>query len=111
MSQRGIKVKSIINKYSSELSKKIKVDGVFLFGSAARGEMKKYSDIDLIILSTDFDGMNFMRRLQLLSRTSWVCAKEAAMDIIGYTPEEFKELRKSNSPNLKKIVREGYFIR
>ena len=104
-------VKLIISKYSEELSKKIKIDGIFLFGSAARGKMTKDSDIDLIILSSDFKRMGFMRRLQLLSRISSVCAKETAMDIIGYTPEEFLEFRKSDSPNLKRIVREGYFVK
>jgi predicted nucleotidyltransferase len=83
---------------------------VILFGSAARGEMHRDSDIDLIIISPDFKKMGFTERLILLSRLREGMKKSASMDIFGYTPEEFERLSKE-SIVLKEAKREGKIIR
>ncbi len=57
----------VIDEYIGALSRTIAVDSVFLFGSFARGDVKKDSDIDLVVLSPDFRTMNFIERLELLS--------------------------------------------
>jgi predicted nucleotidyltransferase len=38
------------------------------FGSVAKGKIHQDSDIDLIILSSDFERIDFMKRLILLSK-------------------------------------------
>ncbi len=111
MFKKNPRLESIIDKYAKELARSITIDKIFLFGSAARGTMTKDSDVDLIVLSSDFIKMDFMKRLQLLSRASYSCAGEVAMDVIGYTPREFAEMDKIDSVELKKIKREGYFVR
>jgi predicted nucleotidyltransferase len=83
---------------------------VILFGSAARGEMHRDSDIDLIIISPDFKKMGFIERLILLSKLREGMKKSAPMDIFGYTPEEFERLSKE-SIVLKEAKREGKIIR
>lgn len=51
-------IKSILKKYIQENKELYKINKVVLFGSYARGEADKFSDIDLIILdSPDFYGM------------------------------------------------------
>ncbi|TAN33546.1 hypothetical protein EPN28_01905 [Patescibacteria group bacterium] len=104
-------VRKILTKFENELSKKIKVDNIFIFGSAARGEMTRDSDLDLIVISNNFDKMDFMKRLQLLSRASACCADKIAMDVVGYTIKEFRDMDKVESLSLKRIMREGYFVR
>ena len=104
-------VNSIINQYATEVEKIFPIEHIFVFGSAARGTMTKDSDIDLIIISKRFEKVNFMRRLELLSRASFVCANRAALDVVGYTPKEFLEMDAVDSPMIKKIKREGYFVR
>jgi predicted nucleotidyltransferase len=89
-------VLSIIKDYLQNVKEKINVKKVILFGSAARGEMHRDSDIDLIILSPDFKKMEFMKRLILLSRLRRGMKKTAPMDIFGYTPEEFERLSKES---------------
>jgi predicted nucleotidyltransferase len=44
------------------------VEKVILFGSVAKGKIHQDSDIDLIILSSDFGKIDFLKRLILLSR-------------------------------------------
>lgn len=111
MAKKQIKLKSIVNAYAREVEKKIKIDNIFIFGSAARGQMNKDSDLDLIVISQDFTKMKFMKRLQLLSRASTSTARVVALDAVGYTPQEFAAMDDADSVMLKKIKREGYFIR
>ncbi|MEW5936031.1 MAG: nucleotidyltransferase domain-containing protein, partial [Bacillota bacterium] len=60
---------------------------VILFGSLARGEVGRWSDIDLILVKDS--GRRFLNRLDELYR---VVAPRAAVDALVYTPEEFVAL-------------------
>jgi len=84
---------SIINKYREDLEKKINIKKIILYGSYAYGKPNKTSDIDLIIVSPDFKKISPLKRLELLSliRSESLDPIEA----IGYTPEEFKNYKKS----------------
>ncbi len=95
--------RKIAKAYSTSLSSLLTVHGAFLFGSAARHTMKKDSDIDLIILSRDFDGMPFLKRLQFLNRQRQGPALTVPMDILGFTPKEFQQFRTHASPNIRGI--------
>lgn len=86
----------IVKDYAKNLSGKIKIDQVILFGSAARGRMNYHSDLDVIILSPNFKKMDFIKRLQLLSHARVRASREIPMDILGYTKEEFEELSKES---------------
>lgn len=81
---------NIVKHYINILNKKIKVDKVLLFGSFAWGNPTKHSDIDLVIVSPDFKKIR--NRLQWLSRMRDEKTYQIAMDVIGYTPEEFKDI-------------------
>jgi len=39
-----------------------------LFGSYVKGSWIKTSDIDLVVVSRDFEGMSFTERLDLINR-------------------------------------------
>jgi|SRR3989344_1714393 len=65
---------------------------IILYGSRAKGTAHKDSDYDIIVISPAFKHMNFLDRgakLYYMKRNV-----RAAMDIIGYTPEEFKKQSK-----------------
>ena len=62
---------------------------VILFGSRARGNELKNSDIDLIVISEDFREMNFFERLELLE-LKWEYA--IPIEALGYTPQEYDEM-------------------
>ena len=87
--------KEIINHYLNLLNQKIKVEKVLLFGSFAWGKPTKHSDIDLIIISPDFK--KIPNRLRWLSRMRDEKTYQIAMDVIGYTPEEFAEIEKHSA--------------
>jgi predicted nucleotidyltransferase len=74
-----------------ELEKEgIKVDAIYLFGSYARGEFLRRSDIDLIVISRDFSEIPFLRRLDIVNRIVW--KKELGnLEILPFTHEEIEE--------------------
>jgi predicted nucleotidyltransferase len=51
-------VQKIIEEYINELSKQIPIQKVILFGSYAKDNTHKYSDVDIAIFSDYFKSMN-----------------------------------------------------
>ena len=88
MAQANIKCLDTIRLFVEEIKKYFIVEGVYLFGSQAKVEAKKDSDIDLIIISNHFEKMDPLDRLVLLGKIAWK-AKTPEIEAIGYTSEEF----------------------
>ncbi len=65
----------------------IKVEAVYLFGSYARGDFLRTSDIDLIVLSRDFSRIPFLRRLDIVNRIIWK-RELGNLEVLPFTPEE-----------------------
>lgn len=68
-----------------------------LFGSSARGNAGKDSDIDLLIISDEFKKMSLIDRLVFLSRSRGQKFSNWPMDILGYTQDEFDKLSQISS--------------
>lgn len=100
---------SIIQHYLKVLRAKIQIDGVLLFGSFAWGAPTKHSDVDLVVISPDFSHKNFSDRLSLLSHARDKTTYQIAMDIVGYTPEEFSNIEQ-HSAIIGKAKRDGKWI-
>ncbi|MEM2336490.1 MAG: nucleotidyltransferase domain-containing protein [Candidatus Bathyarchaeia archaeon] len=81
----------------------IKVDFAILFGSTVYGERLKDSDIDLIVVSKDFEGMPFERRMLILQK-SW--KHDVMLEAFGFTPKEFEKL-KNKSIVVQEAVEKG----
>ncbi|MBI5701106.1 nucleotidyltransferase domain-containing protein [Candidatus Saganbacteria bacterium] len=111
MDREKIKPQRVIDAFLKHIPSNIRVNGVFLFGSFATGKTHKDSDIDFIVISPDFKKMQFMKRLELLSHIQGAdpVTRSVPMDIIGYTPEEFKNIDKK-SIIMKKAKKEGKFL-
>jgi hypothetical protein len=71
----------------------IHVDSIALFGSALTGNMDKDSDIDLIIISSDFINLDLFERakLTLKPETETLRKYKIPMDIINLSPDEYNE--------------------
>ena len=97
-------IKQVIDKYRSILSALgVTAERVVLFGSYATGKAKEFSDIDLLIISSDFQGKNIRERLELLG-VGAVCIMEP-IQAYGLTPEEVASEEKSSF--VKAILEEG----
>ena len=87
----------VINTYINSIKQEIPLEGVFLFGSFAYGNPTKHSDVDLVFISSSFKKKSFLKRGVWLQKKRWGVATSVAMDVVGYTPEEFAHIEDESS--------------
>lgn len=89
MYKEGRNVKEIIQRYKKTLQVLgIHVERIILYGSYAKGRQRKDSDIDLVVISDDFRGMNLRERLEILGIAAARIVEP--VEARGYTPQEVK---------------------
>ncbi len=107
MASQRPEVAGIIARFCEQLQQMgIRVEKAILFGSRARGEGGEASDIDVLVVSSDFEGMNSRERLELLGIAAarlW-----EPIEAIGYTPGELE--RAEPATLLEEILRTGVGI-
>lgn len=77
----------LLNLVRNEIKKHHRVIAAYLFGSCARGDKGPWSDLDILIV-TETDGVFLERPLQFES----LFDLDLPVDVLVYTPEEFKQL-------------------
>ena len=75
---------------------------IILFGSAARGEMNRHSDVDLLVVK---DGSDLRRLTARIYRRLYGVG--AAVDIVMVTPQDIERYRDSHALVIKPALREG----
>jgi len=97
----------IINQFLSELQKHIFVSRIILFGSYAKSQQDKWSDIDLAVISDDFNDVPYLDRLFMLGKFAWQ-AKTTVIEALGFTEEEYNHTSKLDF--LNEIKKNGVVI-
>ncbi|MEM4566856.1 MAG: nucleotidyltransferase domain-containing protein [Sulfolobales archaeon] len=81
-----------VKRLLEELSKEgVAVERAYLFGSYVKGSWIKTSDIDLVVVSRNFEGMSFTERLDLINRLQWRAGITPFIEAIPLTPRELEE--------------------
>jgi hypothetical protein len=97
-------IADIIARYCVQLDNLgIRVERTILFGSHARGEAKDDSDIDVLIVSSDFQTLNTrerMERLGVAAARLW-----RPIEAIACTPDELAHVEPATL--LEEIVQTG----
>ena len=97
---------SIVKEFITALKKDYDIDRIIFFGSRAVGKPHKDSDIDLIIVSDDFEDLNFFERgASMYNYWPWLIP----VDFICYTTKEFNILKKRISI-VKAALEEGIIV-
>ncbi len=105
MGEREIIIEKL-KEFKKDLSRDVSVDKMVFFGSRARGDFKKESDIDLIIVSKDFENRNFLKRAVGMHKY-WEL--DYPVDFICYSTNEFESLKKRISI-VSHALKEGVVI-
>lgn len=95
-----------LKEFKEQLSQKISVEKMILFGSRATGKPKRWSDFDIIIVSKKFKNMDTLKR-PLGFHDDWTI--DYPVDFLCYTPKEFNKLKKQVTI-VREAVREGIEI-
>ena len=78
---------------------------IILFGSAARGEMNRHSDVDLLIIKECANPLELMGQIyQNMRRVG------AAIDAIVVTPQAVERYKDSHALVIKPALREGRIV-
>lgn len=78
---------------------------IILFGSAARGDMHRHSDVDLLIIKKCEEPLDLMRQIRRnLHRVG------AAIDVIVVTPQAVERYKDSHALIIKPALREGRIV-
>ena len=104
MAQIPEKIMREIEDYIRQLKKEISIDKVILFGSYAKGNYHKDSDVDLAIFSDYFDGMRRVDGIDYLL----LRAMEYDIDLepIPFTKSDYNE----KSGFAREVLKEGIEI-
>ena len=88
------KIKEIVEYLEKLLrNKELEIDSIILFGSYAKGNYKKESDIDIVIISKSFSRKGIFERAKMLGNIEWELMEKfmIPLDIITMSPEDFKK--------------------
>jgi len=82
-------LKEEVNRYLRILKAQYQPEKILLFGSLASGNVKKWSDIDLILVKdTRKSFFDRLKEIYLLLKP------KAGLDVLVYTPREYEEIKK-----------------
>ena len=101
MAQLPDKVKNTINSYLRALSRNdIPIKEAILFGSYARGNYQKWSDIDIALVSDIFEGNRIDDKNKIRKITLSVSSE---IEVIPFSPNDFN----LQNPFVKEILTTG----
>ncbi|MCD6092921.1 MAG: nucleotidyltransferase domain-containing protein [Candidatus Aenigmarchaeota archaeon] len=96
----------IVKKFANEIKKKYDIKKIILFGSRARGDNFITSDYDSVIVSKDFEGVHFLKRMSDIYRY-WNNKND--IEPLCYTPKEF--IKKGEEIGIvRQAIKEGIEI-
>jgi len=97
-------LESEAGRIADQLARDPTVRQVIAFGSAARGEVRSFSDLDMIVvMATELE---FIERSAALWRQ---VRPSVPVDFLVYTPVEFAELKDSR-PFVRQAISEGRIL-
>lgn len=93
MSERTLRLDTVRDHLEDIIEDaEIAVELEIIFGSRVRGDATETSDTDVLLVSAEFVGVpGYRRAAPLLER--WNHAHYGAVDVLCYTPEEYRALR------------------
>lgn len=82
-------VLNILKRFREALeSRKIHVEKIILFGSWAKGTAGEFSDIDVVVVSKDFNGKDLWSRAQMLGAAVYQVFEP--IEAVALTPQEWE---------------------
>ena len=79
-----------IDRFRSALADEaIRATQMILYGSFARGNWQEWSDIDLVVVSPDFEGRGYWDRIDILVEAIYKVREP--IEAVAMTPEEWEK--------------------
>jgi len=105
-----LKTNASINQLAFEvkdfLSRHIHIDHLILFGSHAYGSPREDSDIDIAVISEDFNKMSIWDKISLLAQAS--LSVDSRIELITFSSKDYSQPEKGSL--LKEIKDKGKIL-
>lgn len=96
----------VVGKALQTLNKRIRIDLAILFGSYSQDEADSWSDIDLAVISPDFERMSLQEQMALITQIWHI--NGLWVQIHPFTPKDLAEARPTNF--LGHLLRVGQIV-
>lgn len=107
MAPKIAQIKPVINTYKSVLRKNnITPIKFVVYGSYAKGNINRWSDIDLVVIANDFGKRSKLERMEFLSQKA--AEVNDSLEVLGYTE---KEMEKEKDSIFGEIIKNGVEVR
>ncbi len=102
----AIELKSAIDEFIRSLEAGIRVEAVILYGSYVHGRPHEWSDIDVAVISPDFEDKSLPERQRIISRRT--LDRDRRIEPVGYPSSEYH----NPGPHsfLREIIRTGRVV-
>ncbi|PIP76116.1 MAG: DNA polymerase III subunit beta [Ignavibacteria bacterium CG22_combo_CG10-13_8_21_14_all_37_15] len=97
----------VLNNIIEDIVKKVNPTKVILFGSTARGDANKDSDLDLLIIEKEIFSKERSRRKELHSIRQLLMKYRIPKDILLYDEEEVEYWKDSTNHIIARCLKEG----
>lgn len=96
-------INNLVSKFVNLVANEFPIKSVYLFGSYAKGEAEEYSDIDLAVVSDNFEGSRFFDKEKL---NKYILKTSIDLEIHPFRTMDFTE----DNPFVKEIIQTGLKI-
>lgn len=104
-SSGGVLDQAILDLLVQRVVEVVQPEKIILFGSAARGEMDRHSDVDLLIVKSGVHRRETARLIRAKLRGAG-----AAVDVVVVTPDDIRRYRDSHALVIKPALQEGRVV-
>ena len=99
-------LEKIISAFVALLSSVVRVEALILYGSYANGSPDEWSDIDIAVVSPEFEGLVMWERQRIISRAT--VDRDPSLAPIGYPSSEYHNPGRHSF--LREIIRTGKVV-
>lgn len=92
-------------KLAKKIAEEYKPEKIILFGSAATGDVREYSDVDLLVIKDTTD--HPIKRDQKVLRLLNPIRNPIPLDVVVFTPKELDYRSKGGDPFVLDMLEEG----
>lgn len=102
---QGSELDAYLALITDALVRVLSADRVILFGSFARGDQNRASDLDIVVIAPT--ELRFEERIGQALQACYAVSSRLAVEVLVYTPAEWERMRSANSSFVAAIDREG----
>ena len=101
----GAELESYLCAVTAALVRDLEPDRIVLFGSFARGDQNRASDLDLVIIATT--PLPLCERIGRALESAYGASRRLPVEVLVYTPAEWRRMEAAGNSFVAQVTREG----